>query len=83
MPTVNLAMGVFNEIAKVHFAQAREMAQQKIFEPHFIMLGGSGYFDMVYHLKSLPHKKKIRSRWGCDIRNIRRPILTISWLIPR
>src|SRR5258706_11028153 len=52
---VDLALSGFHKIAKVHLAQAAEMIEQKIFEPHLVMRGGGLYFDAVYHAWILPH----------------------------
>src|SRR5476651_2287111 len=46
---VDLASLRFYQIAQIHFAQAVEMHEQKVFEPHLVMLRCGQYFDTVFH----------------------------------
>ena len=48
-PTIHLASSAFDDIAKIHLAQAAEMIEKKILEPHFLVLGGGLYNDLLFH----------------------------------
>src|SRR6266404_6110481 len=47
--TVDFTPFGFHQIPKVHFAQTAKMTQQKILEPHLVVLGGGLYFYTVFH----------------------------------
>ena len=46
---VDLTLFGLDQLAKIHLAERRKVLQQKVLEPHFMVLGQGLYLDAVLH----------------------------------